>query len=595
MFNKLKINKGIYYLFYNYHLLDACRNPENNRTYRKVLSCIYSEGILQTVQFQTVFGRKNKYADRSITYENFSITDFLRVYLQYLHVNIYRAVVTCEQDVVEGGFKPAYNRTIININYILQTSNWILPRPNSVVEGQFTKFPGPSLVFAQESVGMLCTGSSLMISLHLDELASLTLKEDWIPPIRSNVLHLLSPLEFHYYSVKTQEKWTSPIDSIMCNAGELPLQRRRQSSILQYTSKIKCLPNHISNTILHNTLPANQIPNQCTIYENFKIFNENLHLQDLTLSKVTSSLPPWLWTVNINTQLSELNKQYTPNKTLQNIFNEIISQHYPNYTQIYTDTSKNINGTGFAVITENDNYMFSLPHSTSIYTAETYAIYEAVKIVVSSNSENSIILSDSFSAITSIINPKNELVQLIQKSLSTTDRNIFFMWVPSHVGIPGNEKADTIANKAILSPPSTKISKITTSDAIYNIKKKKLELWQNNWSSLPLSNKFRNIKPYVKKWKNPPDLSRREEVVITRVRIGHTHLTHSYLISKEPKPTWETCKVNLSIKHIMIDCPKFSVQQGTLNNPSTIQQALNEDNTKAVLTFLRLIKIFNKL
>jgi ribonuclease HI len=293
------------------------------------------------------------------------------------------------------------------------------------------------------------------------------------------MLKSLDPVHNQGIRLATGAFSTSSIDSIMCNAGELPFQRRRQSSILQCTSKIKCLPDHISNIILHNTLPTNQIPNQCTIYENFKILSENLHLHDLTLSKVSSSLPPWLWTVNINTQLSELNKQNTPNKTLQNIFSQIISQHYSNHTQIYTDASKNINGTGFAVITENDSYIFSLFHYISIYTAETYTIYEAVKIAVSSNSENTIILSDYFSAITSIIKPypKNELVQLIQKSLSTTNRNISFMWVPSHVGIPGNKKADTIANEAIISPSSKKINKITTSDAIYNIKKKTLELW----------------------------------------------------------------------------------------------------------------------
>lgn len=37
-----------------------------------------------------------------------------------------------------------------------------------------------------------------------------------------------------------------------------------------------------------------------------------------------------------------------------------------------------------------------------------------------------------------------------------------------------------------------------------------------------------------------PDISRREEVVNTRVRIGHTHLTHSQLITKELKPMSKT-------------------------------------------------------
>jgi len=34
----------------------------------------------------------------------------------------------------------------------------------------------------------------------------------------------------------------------------------------------------------------------------------------------------------------------------------------------------------------------------------------------------------------------------------------------------------------------------------------------------------------------PLNLKRRDEVIIIRSRIGHTHLTHSFLISKEPAP-----------------------------------------------------------
>lgn len=161
--------------------------------------------------------------------------------------------------------------------------------------------------------------------------------------------------------------------------------------------------------------------------------------------------------------------------------------------------------------------MFALPLNASICTAETFAIYEAIKISVFSNSDNTIILSGFFSAITSIINlyPENELVRLIQRLISTTNRTISFLWVPSHVGISGNEKADSKANETIASQASSIITKITTPDVINNIKKIITDLWQINWSRFPLFNKLGNTNLYVKQWKNPSDISRREIVAMT--------------------------------------------------------------------------------
>jgi len=66
-----------------------------------------------------------------------------------------------------------------------------------------------------------------------------------------------------------------------------------------------------------------------------------------------------------------------------------------------------------------------------MHTAETYAIFEAVKIALSSNLDTIIIISDSFSAITSILNPysKKKLLHLIQRMLPKTNKIILLMRV----------------------------------------------------------------------------------------------------------------------------------------------------------------------
>jgi hypothetical protein len=49
-------------------------------------------------------------------------------------------------------------------------------------------------------------------------------------------------------------------------------------------------------------------------------------------------------------------------------------------------------------------------------------------------------------------------------------------------------------------------------------------------------------------------LKRREEVVLNRLRIGHTHHTHGHLMKKEPPKICLTCKISTTIKHIITEC-----------------------------------------
>ncbi|VVC26949.1 Ribonuclease H-like domain,Ribonuclease H domain [Cinara cedri] len=198
-------------------------------------------------------------------------------------------------------------------------------------------------------------------------------------------------------------------------------------------------------------------------------------------------------------------------------------------------------------------------------------------MIPSLNSKSCIIISDSLSALSSISNPypKNELVQLIHKLISEINSTICFMWVPSHVGLPGNEKADKLAYVAIMSPLSTNINLLTLSETFNIIQHKPMEEWQKFWSNLHLSKKLRNIKLFVQKLKYPPNIKRREEVNITRIKIGHSLLTHAHLITKEPAPICNTCNETKTIEHIVINCHKYTEARKILNNPLTLYQALN--------------------
>ena len=52
--------------------------------------------------------------------------------------------------------------------------------------------------------------------------------------------------------------------------------------------------------------------------------------------------------------------------------------------------------------------------------------------------------------------------------------------------------------------------------------------------------------------------SRVDEVIICRMRLGHTLFTHGYLADNDVAPHCELCNnVFLSVKHIMVECEQL--------------------------------------
>ena len=78
-------------------------------------------------------------------------------------------------------------------------------------------------------------------------------------------------------------------------------------------------------------------------------------------------------------------------------------------------------------------------------------------------------------------------------------------------------------------------------------------------SSRPLSgNKLALIKPTIDRWSSSTHRTRHREVVLARLRIGHTRLTHGHLMSHSDPPRCPSCHVPLSVVHFLIDCPRYA-------------------------------------
>ncbi|GBO32904.1 hypothetical protein AVEN_48110-1 [Araneus ventricosus] len=63
--------------------------------------------------------------------------------------------------------------------------------------------------------------------------------------------------------------------------------------------------------------------------------------------------------------------------------------------------------------------------------------------------------------------------------------------------------------------------------------------WKDIWEQ-QTSNKLHEFHPCLEPLKLA-GLNRRKEVVLSRLRMGHTHCTHEYLLSSEPPPVCQQC------------------------------------------------------
>lgn len=382
---------------------------------------------------------------------------------------------------------------------------------------------------------------------------------------RKSYLKRLNPIHNHGLRLATGAYRTSPVESLYVESDEPCLEHRRALLTVSYVLRIRSKPSHICHTIvshistriLYNNRPHTIRPLLLRFEEiclEYKVPNEALNI-----ARTPERLAPWLdFSQFTDFALTHSKKKETPREL---IFQEFLAvqEKYNQYFEYYTDGSKTQEHTGSAVVSKHSESCIRLPQFVSVFTAKVYALFIAIQEILSSNHQKAVIYTDSLSTLKAlhIKSGSEPFLGDMLHILETAEKNgktIRLVWVPSHVGIQGNERADKLAAAAVHNNVAE--IKVPLRDCFNRCRTAFRAKWQEEWRS-KTHNKLQTIKPTLQEWKSCYHQKRFIEVILCRLRIGHTHLTHNFLLRGEEQPDCEHCKEPLTVNHILITCPVF--------------------------------------
>ena len=390
---------------------------------------------------------------------------------------------------------------------------------------------------------------------------------------------------------------TSPIESIYVTAGEKPLNLQREYLSLNFMLKTKSFPHSSSYRILNNfnLEQLYLLKTRCSrpLHIRLKAILEESSLDDVKIHECSSfKVPPWT-VPDVNICSFDIKKSNHNTTDIYSLFRNHLYVHRGT-TPIYTDGSKTNNAVGCAAIMGQNEYSAKLPNLISSFSAEITAVLLILKTIFNNKEKSSFtIFTDSKSVLNAVSmfysnDPIVLEIQYYLTKLYNNGKKISFCWSPGHVGIQGNECADKAAKEAA-SSNTINYDPVPFSDLKVHVRCFIERKFQSHWSSLTNNVKLRSIKRDIKPWPNIKTKCRRHVRVLNRLRIGHTHATHNFLM-KTPHihPICNRCQEILTVKHILEECTGLNQLRIKWNIPNSVSELLGENvNIDNLTSFLR--------
>ena len=378
---------------------------------------------------------------------------------------------------------------------------------------------------------------------------------------------------------------TSAVSSMYTEANEAPLEERQLKLSMNYYLKTRACTDNPAHSALHEFDPTTRDlylskPNGKSGMTRPPTQPIGLKVEEaLTSAEIDAemvcplkipSFPPGTheYDPKRHNPIEGVSKCMITREEARAKFNEYhkaLGQH----DEVYSDGSKINERVGAAAVINRHfqngettccQLSKRLPNNSTIFAAEATAITLALDYYqyMDPVQHDVVVYSDSLSCLQAIESEDTENLLIcnimnLLWALSDKGTHVRFCWVPSHCGIEGDEIVDQLAKETLDHDidPLTTVHYADWKPVVNSYIQQEVQI---KWDVSIHGRDLYLLKPTLGPPRKFKHLTRAEEVVITRLRIGHNKVTKSHILSRGPPTACQHCGQTLTIEYMLLEC-----------------------------------------